>query len=190
MVTGRDAPEQQGAIEKLEASAKGWHSIQLAVLGFIGLCGVLQSSGGGALPMWLQILAAGLVFLALVLSILSISLVGAVAWPIYGARPKRDQVPDEAQVDKAAKRLRTGIALTFLAVAALAIGSAASWWPEEEEADAADTAASVQVATRAGVLCGILAEPPQGSVAVEVQGRTLAVRLDEISSIRPVEGCG
>ena len=37
-------------LERLSASARGWHTIQMAVLGFIGICGILRaaSSPGSA----------------------------------------------------------------------------------------------------------------------------------------------
>jgi hypothetical protein len=35
-------------LEELSASARGWHTIQMAVLGFIGICGVLRTTGSPA----------------------------------------------------------------------------------------------------------------------------------------------
>jgi hypothetical protein len=31
-------------LQELSASARGWHTIQMAVLGFIGICGVLRTT--------------------------------------------------------------------------------------------------------------------------------------------------
>ena len=39
----------------VRGSARGWHQLQVAVLGFVGLCGVLQR-GRPENPMWLQTL--------------------------------------------------------------------------------------------------------------------------------------
>src|SRR5213080_1272285 len=61
-------------------SARGWHQLQVAVLGFIGLCGVLQR-GRPENPMWLQTLAALLIVGALVIALAAIFVVGRVAWP-------------------------------------------------------------------------------------------------------------
>jgi len=44
--------------------------VQLAVIGFVGLCGVLKS-GSDAGPTWLEILAGILVLIALVLACLA-----------------------------------------------------------------------------------------------------------------------
>src|SRR3712207_8556040 len=42
MSESQPAGAQTGRLDELRASARGWHGVQLAVLGFIGLCGVLQ----------------------------------------------------------------------------------------------------------------------------------------------------
>lgn len=54
-----------------------------------------------------------------------------------------------------------GIALTFVAVAALAAGTTSGWWPGQEAPSSA-----VEVTTRAGVVCGDLVEASPGSVGV------------------------
>ena len=36
------------------ASAREWHKLQLGVLGFVGLCGVLRGDSGSGRPLWLQ----------------------------------------------------------------------------------------------------------------------------------------
>lgn len=41
-----------GPARRARASAKGWHGVQMAALGFIGLCGVLQRDDGDD-PRWL-----------------------------------------------------------------------------------------------------------------------------------------
>ena len=50
-------------LAELRGSAKGWHGIQLAALGFIGLCGVIQT-GDSTDPRSLQVLAGILVLVA------------------------------------------------------------------------------------------------------------------------------
>src|ERR1700760_4770984 len=104
----------------VRGSARGWHQLQVAVLGFIGLCGVLQH-GRPENPKWLQTLAALLVFGALVIALAAIFIVGRVAWPPAGSSPD------------AARRLRTGIRLTIVAVAALALGTVSMWWPQSAD---------------------------------------------------------
>src|SRR2546421_12292596 len=101
----------------VRASARGWHQLQVAVLGFIGLCGVLQR-GRPENPTWLQTLAALLIVGALAIALAAIFVVGRVAWP--PAAPPLD----------AARRLRTGIRLTILAVGLLALGTVSMWWPQ------------------------------------------------------------
>jgi uncharacterized protein involved in cysteine biosynthesis len=82
------------SLEELRASARGWHGVQLAVIGFIGLCGVLKG-GRPDNPMWLQVLSVVLIFVALALACAATYLVARVAGPLYGAR--------EAPVDEAAE---------------------------------------------------------------------------------------
>ena len=71
-------------LTELRTSARGWHGVQLAVLGFIGLCGVL--SGGSAAPQWLEWLSMWLALAALACACVATFLVGAAAWPLYRAR--------------------------------------------------------------------------------------------------------
>lgn len=164
----------------IQASARGWHGIQLAVLGFIGLCGVLQGNAGKENPEWVRDIAAVLVLGSLVLACLAVAIVGTVAWPVDGAGGG-DQ---DARLLKGARRLRRGIALTFVAVAALAAGATSGWWPGQEAPSSA-----VEVTTRAGVVCGDLVEASPGSVSVRVGGRTVTLPLGRITSLRSVGGC-
>lgn len=161
----------------LQSSAKGWHGIQLAVLGFIGLCGVLQSGTSKDNPEWVRNVAAALVLSSLVLACAAVVVVGAVAWPV---RPAGD-------AERGAARLRTGIVLTFVAVALLATGATSGWWPVEDDAGSAPSA--VELTTRAGVLCGELQQSQPGTVAVTVAGRTVVVAVDDLLSVRPA-ACG
>jgi hypothetical protein len=178
------APLQQDALAAIQSSARGWHSIQLAVLGFIGLCGVIQGGAGDDNPAWLRLVAAALVAGALVVSCTAVAMVGTVAWPVDGFAGSGD-VPDASRLARASRRLRVGIALTFVAVAALAVGATSSWWPDDES-----PSGNVEVSTRAGVLCGELVEAAPGSIALDVGGRTVAIPLAQVSSLRSVAGCG
>ena len=56
---GQDQHQDQAPsrIAELRGSARGWHGVQLAVLGFIGLCGVLREGAGSGEPHWLQVLS-------------------------------------------------------------------------------------------------------------------------------------
>ena len=120
--------ELHAPLAALQSSARGWHGIQLAVLGFIGLCGVLQGDAGKDNPAWVRDLAAILVLGSLVLACAAVAIVGTVAWPVDPTRSGNE----DARLDHGARRLRRGIALTFVAVAALAAGTTSSWWPDQE----------------------------------------------------------
>jgi hypothetical protein len=167
------------SLEELRASARGWHGVQLAVIGFIGLCGVLKG-GRPDNPMWLQVLAVLLVFAALALACVATYLVARVAWPLYG---RRDEPVDEAaEVARAGRRIKQGLVLTFTAVAVLAVGTASGWWPQPVEG----AGAQVTVQARSGErLCGSLGQASPGSLSVTVDGRPVVVSLDNVAEITP-----
>jgi hypothetical protein len=86
-----------GRLAELSASARGWHTIQMAVLGFIGICGVLRTTDSPA-PRAIQWLAAALAVAALAAASLAIFSVGRVAnrtlFPVpEPAAPQRGTAP-------------------------------------------------------------------------------------------------
>lgn len=168
---------------QLAASARGWHRIQLAVLGFVGFCGVMWASGDPSGPGWLQWLAAALVALALVLAALAVYLVGRVAHPFHD--PAVDAQPaDPPAVANGTRQLRAGIRLTYLAVVVLAVGSLSAWWPDVAAADA------VQVREASGrTWCGELVEAPDGAVRLDTADGPVTVPADRIATIRPAGTC-
>jgi hypothetical protein len=172
------------SLEELRASARGWHGVQLAVIGFIGLCGVLKG-GRPDNPMWLQTLAVLLVFVALALACAATYLVARVAWPLYGAREA--PVDEAAEVARAGRRIKQGLVLTFTAVAVLAVATASDWWPQPVGDDGG---AQVTVQARSGERwCGPLGEASPGSLSITVQGRPVVVSLDNVAGIAPAGSC-
>lgn len=168
-------------LSELSASARGWHTVQLAVLGFIGLCGVLQGAAEADNPRWLEMVAGTLVLAALVVACAATVLVASVAWPLpLGERPAW-----AGDVRDGASRVRRGIALTFVAVVLLALATGSSWWPSEE----GDVGGSVEVTTRRGVLCGTLVTVEQGAVALDIGGRRVVLSLADVVSLAPTDGC-
>src|SRR4051812_15540184 len=149
----------QDRLSELRASAKGWHGVQMAVLGFIGLCGVLQRDDGGD-PTWLQIWALVLAIGALATALCAIVLVGRAAWPLYGPQP--EPLPESEssyarRVRDASRQLSRGLALTFLSVALLALGTASAWWPSDG-ASSSSSGGLVEVRANSGqTVCGRLA---------------------------------
>ena len=176
-------------LAELRDSAKGWHGIQLAALGFIGLCGVIQT-GEASDPEMLQWLAGALVLVAFGLACAGIYLVGRAAWPLYGAGPERDGAADARAVALASAQLKRGLLMTFLSIAAVTLATATAWWPKEERG-AAGGGAAVQVQASDGqAWCGRLTEAQQaGTLRVETASEPVVVALDSLASVRPVEGC-
>jgi hypothetical protein len=179
-VSETDAEPASSRLDQLRASARGWHGVQLAVIGFIGLCGVLQG-GRPDNPMWIQVLAGVLALVALVLACVATFLVARVAWPLYGG----SQVEDPA---REGARLRKGLVLTFVAVALLALGTASGWWPQDG-GDAGDGGLVSVQATSGERWCGSLGEADPGRLSVSVDGSPVVVPLADLAVVAPVDRC-
>jgi hypothetical protein len=174
---------------ELRSSAKGWHGVQLAVLGFIGLCGVLQGTAGQDGPHWLQVLAGVLVLIALVLACIATALVAGAAWPVHELEDGETAGGSvETVLHHTARRLRTGIVITFVAVVVLAFGATSSWWPND--ASSTGKAGLVEVTTSQGAACGTLQDGQPGAIAVLSSGRLVVVSAGDIVRLRPVSTCG
>ena len=182
-----DADDQDfSRIGELRVSARGWHGVQLAVLGFIGLCGVLQQDAGSTKPHWLQVLAGLLVLAAFGTACLATVLVALAAWPVYTSRPRA--AVDDGDVASTSKRLRTGITLTYVAVAVIALATSSAWWPSV--ANSVQDRSSVEVTTRAGQICGDLTSPSdRGVLAITAGGRVAELALSDVVTLRPVDAC-
>jgi hypothetical protein len=167
--------------EMLRGSARGWHGVQLAVIGFIGFCGVVNDARPEN-PEWLQQLAGILAIAALVAACAGTFQVARVAWPLYGGRA-------HVSIEQDGRRLRQGLALTFLALAMLATGTASSWWPQDGGGgDGGAPRVSVEGANGQTV-CGELAEADTGTLRVIVDGGPVDVALQNVAAVRPVSGC-
>ncbi len=161
-------------------SAKGWHNIQLAVMGFIGLCGVLSMGETPDGPQWLEWWSAGMAGLAFVSSLLSTWMVGSVAFPLYGFTN-----PGEAMPASAPGRLRGGIVMTFISIALMVLSSVSGWWPSAAGGD------KVQLKdARGGVACGTMVDgAPAGSVWLQTSDRVLKIEIGAIAQMSPVSSC-
>jgi hypothetical protein len=188
-VTGSVENSSASRLVELRASAKGWHGVQLAVLGFIGLCGVLQGAAEQDGPHWLQVLAGVLVLVALVLACTATGLVATAAWPVHELEEGAAAgVSVDTLLHHTARRLRLGIAITFVAVVVLAAGATSSWWPEEA-APSRGGASLVEVTTNDGAACGTLQDGGSGSIAIISGGRQVVVASGDIVRLRPVAAC-
>jgi type IV secretory pathway VirB2 component (pilin) len=186
-LTGTDAADAAHDLEELRGSARGWHGVQLAVLGFIGLCGALQGGGSDSRPGWVQDLSFVLVLVALVLACSATVLVASAAWPVYGGAGHATESPAD-ELRHTGHRLRAGIAVTFVAVACLAVATSAAWWPTGSSSSGSREAL-VEVRTGTGTACGVLRPADSGSLVVDVAGQTFTVALSDLVSVRPVESC-
>jgi hypothetical protein len=99
---------------RLQDSAREWQKLQLAALGFVGLCGVLRGDAGSARPLWLQDLSGIAALAGLVLAILAVTMLATVANPLT-TRPM--------SVPAASRRLSGGIVITFVVVGLTALSA-------------------------------------------------------------------
>jgi hypothetical protein len=173
---------ETSSLAELRTSARGWHGVQLAVLGFIGLCGVLKGSDA-SLPQWLQNLSGGLALGALGVACIATVLVASAAWPVYARVPQPD---DQIEVRRTVGRLRTGIALTFVAVVLMALATTSQWWPTESDS----AAALVTVSTADGEICGELQQfDRSGITLIADDGSPIVIGLGEVIEVRSVTAC-
>lgn len=172
------------ALGELATSARGWHSIQLAVLGFIGFCGIIWDGGDPAAPTLLRWLPGVLVVLALLLALVAIHVVGRVAYPFRGAART---APEEVRrtVDVRARRLRTGIALTYVAMTALVVATLSGWVPDTS--DVGDAAVVADVTGQSW--CGELAERAGAELRLDTAEGAVTLATDRVAVIHPVAGC-
>ncbi|SNR59771.1 hypothetical protein SAMN06265360_111111 [Haloechinothrix alba] len=170
------------ARDELAGSARGWLRVQLAVVGFIGLCGALWTTGGPAGPAWLQWLAAALAVLAFALGGSAIFLVARVAYPVRETAPA-SALGDGAQ-SRTWGRLRGGTRLSFLALLLVVAATLTAWWPDTSGGGA------IEVRDVGGqAWCGRLGDAPAGAVRVNTADGPATIPLDRVAALREVDSC-
>jgi len=181
-------------LEHLAASARGWHGIQLAVLGFIGFCGLLWDGGGADRPAAVQWVALALVLTGFVLALVAILLVGRVAYPFHG--PTGADEASGTVLPRATRRLHTGIGLTYLAVGLVVAATLSAWWPDGVEGAAAEEAARDAVVADVAVVadtgqawCGQLVATAPGEIGLMTATGPVRFPLDRVASLGPGSDC-
>jgi len=153
----------------------------MAVLGFIGICGVLRTTGSSPAPRAVEWLAAALAVAALVAACLAVFTVGRVAYPVSTATGDAGTSPDAAG---AAARLRAGIRLTIVALILAVLAGLSGWWPS-----AAAATATAITGTTGQAWCGQLVDGPTGAISVRTANGVIAVPAQAIAQVRPVAAC-
>jgi hypothetical protein len=165
---------------RVQEVARGWNKLQLGMLGFSGLCGVLQSGSGASRPMWLQQFGAISAVSGLVMATLAVFIVGGVAIPITGLPGSPVQ---------AARRLHVGIVLSFVAVLLTAVSALSLWWPTPTESATGRTGEKVVVTTDAGIACGAIVDGGSGFIDIDVNGSAIRLPLSRVRSVKPTASC-
>lgn len=172
-------PVQEG--QSMQASARGWQQLQVGVLGFVGLCGLFSGDASASRPPWVQDASSVVALGGLVAALIAVVTVASVAHPV-GARP--------TTLLAAARRLRLGIIVTFVAVTLTALAALSWWWPQHREtATASASAERVAVATAAGSTCGEIVESGSGAIVLASDGKRVRIPLSRVSSIEVVDEC-
>jgi len=164
-------------LESLSASARGWHTIQMAVLGFIGICGILRTTSSTA-PRAIQWLAGALAVAALAVACMAIFTVGRVAYPVG------DALEGDHAVAGGAARLRAGIRLTVIALILAVIAALSGWWPSP-----ASNQAVAVTGTTGQAWCGPLVSGPADAISVRTANGIIAVPTQAIAQVSPVGRC-
>jgi uncharacterized membrane protein YedE/YeeE len=173
----RSAVASGDRLERLSASARGWHTIQMAVLGFIGICGILRTTSSTA-PRAVQWLAAALAVAALAVACMAIFTVGRVAYPVG------DVLEADRAVAGGTARLRAGIQLTIIALILAVIAALSGWWPSP-----ASNPAVAVTGTTGQAWCGPLVSGPADAISVRTASGTITVPAQVIAQVSPVGRC-
>ena len=173
----RSAAVPGDRLERLSASARGWHTIQMAVLGFIGICGVLRTTSGPA-PRAVQWLAAALAVAALAVACTAVFTVGRVAYPAG------DALDGDRAVAGGTARLRAGIRLTIMALILAVIAALSGWWPSP-----ASNPAVAVTGTTGQAWCGPLVSGPADAISVRTANGIITVPTQAIAQVSPVGRC-
>jgi hypothetical protein len=177
-------------LDELRVSAKGWHATQFALLGFIGLCGVLKGVGTSGGPRWLEISAGILILLALIVACYATFLVGRAAWPLYSAprNPSEASRPNEdVELRRTGRNLRAGLALTFVAIIMAAAAATSSWWPVNKVSSVALLDVSM---TNGFTYCGTWVGSGNGFLLLKLSGQLQEIQLSAVTSVVPTSSCG
>jgi hypothetical protein len=173
----RPAAAPGDRLERLSASARGWHTIQMAVLGFIGICGILRTASSPA-PRAVQWLAGALAVAALAVACMAIFTVGRVAYPVS------DALDDDSAMAGGMARLRAGIRLTIVALILAVIAALSGWWPSP-----AGNPAVAVTGTTGQAWCGPLVSGPADAISVRTSSGIITVPAQAIAQVSPVGRC-
>lgn len=173
----------------VQASATGWSTAQVAVLGLLGIAGVQRDAEQlASVPPAVQYVMAAAALGAFGLAAAGALLIARTAWPLYREVPSGvadDPLQAAADVRRAQGRLRRAVPLTVGALVLMGVAFTLSWWPVAQD----PAATLVRVVTPTRVACGTLVASTGAAVAVDQDGSTVVLAVDDASTIAPVASC-
>jgi len=173
-------------LSELRSSASKWQAAQLGIIGLVSVVGLVKGSQDiRLLPSTAAIAIGVLLGVAFFAALSAIYLVSFVAYRLPRQRPRSAGDADVGTwqtVGQAARRLRWGVRLTFLAAVLVATAVALTWYVPNRGA-----VVRVQVTSGGAAYCGQLLGVDTGKVTVMVGGTARTFAAD--SSARPVASC-
>ena len=167
--------------ESLNESAMEWQKIQLAVLGFTGVCGLLQNRGTNGMPLWLQTFGLISAAVGFLLAVAAVFLVWTIAdradvLRLSGIRGRR--------------RLKVGIGMSLSGLTFVVLAALCSWWPHREAPSDTEGNDVVFVVTASfDSICGRVTDSRKGFVTLENNARRTQVPLNRVAALRLVQHC-
>jgi hypothetical protein len=173
----------------VQDSAKGWHTAQVAILGLLGVVGVSRGEAAlAALPDPVKYLVLSAVIVAFAAASTGATLIARVAWPLWREQAALDVNDDLAvreSVLRGQRRLRRAVTATVVALVAMGLAFALSWWP----ADSQKTTNNLRVRSGAETVCGELVTSSGTKLIIKVSGQEIAIPMSSVTTLEPVSSC-
>lgn len=177
-------------LSAVQTAARGWREAQLAILGLLGIVGVVKSDTLlSALPDPVRYVALCAVLTAFVGALVGALMFTRAAWPPLDSRLVADPDAEDRQLNDAVRtaqrRTKIGYVATVVAAVAMAAAFSLAWWPPSN----ATGPRPVRVSTSTGPVCGTLRTSTGNFLVIRVSGQDITVPMDRVMVIEPTTSC-